>query len=301
MLESVLGMKQPAHAFEEVWILLNQAFWGAQEDGCFAIAKAAAYSALMSFIPLGTTITTLLVQANAEAVSRQIAQFFFEVVPPGTEDIVLQVFRSHGSQPGWLFFIAAAASVWGASGFMLSLMDGFQAAYRQPCTRGWWRQRVTAVGLVFVACVPLVAASALLLFAGRVEVGVANRIGYLPQGEKLMGGVFWTGRVITVVVAGLAMVMVTSLLYRFGPQRERDYKRLWPGALMAALLWLAATGLFSWYVRNIASYNVLYGSIGAAIALLVWLYLLCVIALVGCEFNAEAERARAAGMRSFLY
>jgi membrane protein len=70
---------------------------------------------------------------------------------------------------------------------------------------------------------------------------------------------------------------------------------------MAALLWLAATGLFSWYVRNIASYNVLYGSIGAAIALLVWLYLLCVIALVGCEFNAEAERARTAGMRTFLY
>jgi membrane protein len=59
---------------------------------------------------------------------------------------------------------------------------------------------------------------------------------------------------------------------------------------VAAVLWFAATSAFGWYVRNLARYNVLYGSIATAIALLVWMYLLALIALFGCEFNAERER-----------
>jgi membrane protein len=60
--------------------------------------------------------------------------------------------------------------------------------------------------------------------------------------------------------------------------------------MVTTALWLASTQIFAWYVRNIANYNVLYGSIGAVIALLVWMYVLSITALVGCEFNAERER-----------
>jgi membrane protein len=65
---------------------------------------------------------------------------------------------------------------------------------------------------------------------------------------------------------------------------------VWPGAFLATALWLLATSAFAWYVRNIANYNVLYGSIAAVIALLVWMYLLALIALLGCEYNAVRER-----------
>lgn len=281
-------MRHPRNLADEVWLLLQGAFWSAHADGCFGIAKAAAYSALVSFFPLLTTIAALLVQANAQSVSRQLAELLFDAVPPGSEDIVLHVFTARGAGPGWLFVAATLASLWGASGFMLSLMEGFQAAYRSKHERGFWRQRGIAVGLVLVAAVPAVGASALLLFAGRVE-------------RALGLDSYWIARVVTILIAVAAMVFVTSLLYRFGPQTQREYQRLWPGALVAAILWLLTTGAFSWYVRNIGSYNVLYGSIGAVIALLVWLYLLSAIALIGCEFNAEAERAKAAGVPSFLY
>jgi membrane protein len=281
-------MRNPRHAFDEIWILLGRACWSAHADGCFGIAKAAAYSALVSFFPLMTTLVALLVQANAQSVSRKLAEFLFEVVPPGSENVVMQVFTTRGAQPGWLFAAAAIASIWGASGFMLSLMDGFQAAYRAKNQRGWWRQRGTAVALVFLAAVPAVAASALLLFAGRVESALGWRD-------------FWLSRLGTVVVAVGTMVLVTSQVYRWGPHVQREYRRLWPGAMVATVLWLITTAFFSWYVRTIGSYNVLYGSVGAVVALLVWLYLLSVIALIGCEFNAEAERARAAGQPSFLY
>ena len=89
--------------------------------------------------------------------------------------------------------------------------------------------------------------------------------------------------------------VVTALLYYFGPNRRQTFRRLWAGAALATLMWLATTTAFAWYVRNIANYNVVYGSLGASIALLVWMYLMAVISLVGCEFNAIEERTSAMG------
>ena len=70
----------------------------------------------------------------------------------------------------------------------------------------------------------------------------------------------------------------------------RRLRSVYPGAIVATFLWWLTTTLFGWYVRNIANYNVLYGSVGAAIALLVWMYLLSMIALFGCELNAQLDR-----------
>ena len=68
------------------------------------------------------------------------------------------------------------------------------------------------------------------------------------------------------------------------------WKFVWRGGVLATTLWLVATAAFGWYVRNLANYNVLYGGVGTSIALLVWMYLMSLIALLGCEFNAEYER-----------
>jgi membrane protein len=93
------------------------------------------------------------------------------------------------------------------------------------------------------------------------------------------------------LLAFATTVTVTSTLYLFGPYRRQRWRYVWPGAVLATIFWLFATAGFAWYVRNIGNYNVMYGSLGAGIALLVWMYLMAVIALIGCEFNAEYERA----------
>ena len=77
--------------------------------------------------------------------------------------------------------------------------------------------------------------------------------------------------------------------YVVGCRRQR-WTGVWRGAVLATGLWLGATTGFGWYVRNLANYNVLYGSVATSIALLVWMYLMSLIALLGCEFNAEYER-----------
>ena len=277
------------------WWQFRRAFIAAYEDNCFAIAKGAAYSALLSFFPVLTTLAAILVQANADSVSHLILRFLVEVVPPGTDILVRDRFTVHGSRPSSLLVVATLLSLWAASGTIESLMEGFQAVYRLPSGRPFWKQRSIAIMLVFVAALPAVGASLLILFGERVDEAYVKWLALTADGARIRGWVLFGGRLLQYAIALGAIVLVMGMLYYFGPNRRQILSRVWPGALVATALWLVATLAFAWYVRNMANYNVMYGSIGAAIALLVWMYLLAVIALVGCEFNAEGERAARRG------
>ena len=272
------------------WPLLRASITAAYRHNTFGIAKGAAYSALLSFFPVLTTVTALLVQANAYAVSRSLSALVFQVVPPGTEDIVLQIFTERGQQPVYLLILAALLSVWAASGVMLSLMEGFRAAYGIPQGRSFLHGRGVAALLVFCAALPVVIASALIVFGSRVEQWIFQTLGVLPRGQELRGWVSWAMELTRTGVAVGAIVAGTSLLYCIGPNPPRRLRSVLPGAFLATFFWWLTTTGFAWYVRNIANYNVLYGSVGATIALLVWMYLLSVIALIGCEYNAQRCR-----------
>jgi membrane protein len=214
-------------------------------------------------------------------------------VPPGTEDLVQYAFTARGSRPVELIVLATILSIWAASDVITSLMAGFQAAYRMPNTRGFWRQRWVAILLVFSALVPAIAASTLLVFSSNIEAIVLRWGGLLAREEQLKGIAAFFSRSASFALAFATLTIATSWLYRFAPSLPKRWTRVWPGAFVATCLWSVATLGFGWYVRNIATYNIMYGSIGAAIALLVWLYLMSAIALFGCVFNAEAERLRA--------
>jgi membrane protein len=107
-----------------------------------------------------------------------------------------------------------------------------------------------------------------------------------------VGWISFFSQVVRIITAVAAIVMGTSFLYYLGPNHPRRLRCVYPGAILATVLWWITTTLFGWYVRNIANYNVLYGSVGAVIALLVWMYLLSIIALFGCEINAQLDRHR---------
>src|SRR5271155_5523840 len=89
-------------AMARLWFLLGLASKGVYQDGCLGVAKGVAYSALLAFFPILTTLAAVLVQAHAEAVSRTIARLLYDVVPPGTEDVVRTLFAVQGQRPTWL-------------------------------------------------------------------------------------------------------------------------------------------------------------------------------------------------------
>jgi membrane protein len=175
-------------------------------------------------------------------------------------------------------------------------MEGFQAAYRVPRNRNFWQNTAVAILLVLLSATPLVAASALLLFGSQVENMVLGWIKVDPLWNPWAWAWELVSRLARYAVAFAATILVTMLLYYFGPNRRQRFTALFPGAVVATVLWMLATNGFGWYVRHMAHYNLMYGSIGASIALLVWMYLVAAIALLGCEFNAEYERLNRTSM-----
>ena len=283
-----------AKPWTRFWRLLKQAGVAAFEDNCFGIAKGIAYSGLLALFPLLTSIAAILLRAKAEPVSQALARFLFQVAPPGSADLIRYQFTVRGQRPAWLVILAAMLSIWAASGAMMSLMEGFQAAYRLPGGRSFLKQRGVAVLLVFIGALPAVGASFLIVFGGRLENRLFIYLHIKAEGGHLTGGAAVLSVSIRYVVAFVCVVLVTGLVYYVGPNRPMKLKRVWPGAILATVLWVLATSGFGWYVRNLANYNVMYGSIAAVIVLLVWMYLLSIIGLFGCEFNAERDRLRPA-------
>ncbi len=283
--------------FARSWWLLRRAFVASYEDNCFSIAKGAAYSSLLSLFPVLTTLTAILLEVNAQSLVHIIATFARQVVPPGAEELVLSRLRERGVRPISVPIAAVLVSLWAGSGAMITLMEGFQAAYRIPSGRPFLKQRAMAIFLVLIAALPSVAASSLILFGNRIELAIVHWLGV----SELSAPVELAWKVARYAVAFCTITLVTGLLYYFGPNYRPEpsrlrratqsrFLRVWPGAFLATILWFLATIGFAAYVHR-ANYNLFYGSLGTVIVLLIWLYLISCIALLGCEYNAERERA----------
>ncbi|HVY95070.1 MAG TPA: YihY/virulence factor BrkB family protein [Bryobacteraceae bacterium] len=274
--------------------LLRRTLVASADDGLFALAKAVAYSGLLSLFPIITTSAALFIQVRADYVQQKIEFFLSRVLPPGAEEPVLAQFRYHGQRPPGLLVVAVLISLWAASSVVKSLIDGFNTAYRVPRTRSMLAHIGIGLVLVPLSAVPMLGASSLILFGGTVEHALMRLLKLDPALTPLTGGLAIAFRAIRFAIAFGAFWTLTAILYYFGPFRKQRWRGLWGGAFLATVLWLLATMGFSWYVRHITNYNLLYGSIGTGIALLIWMYLLAIIALFGCEFNAERERMRRA-------
>jgi len=270
--------------------LLQRTLLAAIDDGCFSIAKGAAYSALLSLFPILTSTATVFVMAGAEFVTRSLTEVLKKVLPPGTEGLVLTQFRAHGQKSITLLIVALLVALWAAAGLLKSLMQGFNAAYRIPRDPSFFHQTAVAIGLVFLSAVPLVGASALVVFGNEAERALLGMSRLDPALNPLAAVWLFIGVGARSLIALGATVALTSILYYYGAYRPQRWSGVWRGALFATVLWFLATKGFATYVRHIGRYNVMYGSIGASIALLVWMYLMAVIAILGCEFNAEFER-----------
>ncbi len=270
--------------------LLRRTLFASFDDGLFTIAKGAAYSALLSFFPILATVATVFVQVQANFVQENLVSFLSQILPPGTEQVVLDQFRVRGQRPLALLIVAVILSLWAASSVIKSLIDGFNASYRVPRNRSMLDHAAVGMMLALLSIVPMLGASSLILFGGTVEEAVLKMIKVDPILNPFAEWWQLFSRIVRYVIAFAATAFLTAILYYYGPYRKQRWRRVLPGAILATVLWLLGTLVFGWYVRNITNYNVLYGSVGTSIALLIWMYLLAAIALFGCEFNAEIER-----------
>jgi len=268
--------------------LLRRAVQHAMKHDAMNLSQSASYSAIVSLFPaLIVSAALIALLPNVAPLKVELAEFFDEVLPANTFSLLTSYF---GSTPGaphphtvQSLVLAAIVSVSGASSVLVILMEGMRRAHGLPRDRWpWWRRRRRSLMLVPLSLLPLVLATVLVMFGRAMTEWLATYLwsDVQPVFFALALAVRWT-------IALGGVVGLTASIYHFGLPVRRPKVEAVPGAVVATAMWFASTLAFGWYVTRFANYSMIYGSLGAGIALLVWLQIVFLSVQCGAEFNAQ--------------
>jgi len=270
---------------------LRDAVGQAMDHDVINTAKAVAYSGMLMMFPALLVMTTLLAQVpEGNTLVGAVRATFEQLLPGDTLDLLQSYLLARSIHSGQVILSATSLSVFAGLGMMLSLMEGFRRAYRLPLDDwSFWGRRLRALLLVPIALVPLSLATLVVVFGHQIETWMIDNAVHELRHMVIF---FW--RMARWSIAMLTSVAVLSALYHFGTRRKEHWFWVAPGAVTATLIWFPATLAFGWYVTRIADYSMFYGSFGAGIATLVWLYITAFSVLIGAELNGALFRERRA-------
>jgi len=261
--------------------LLRLAFWRAFQHDAFAIAKASAYSSILTFFPALLVVgSSLATSRKGQPYLREISNALSRILPAGS-NTALNYLHGAARRPFGLLIATSLLTLWTASGVMISWMEGFRRCYELPKTWGLVKERLIALSLVILAGLPMTFATLLVAVGSKIETRILFYIAHEFSPYILL---MWTS--IRWIIATLTGIAVIALIYHNAVPRTQPWHSVIPGATLATAMWFSVTMLFRWYLAHYADYSLIYGSLGVAIALLVWMYLVSLVVLVGAEFNA---------------
>ncbi|MGK7912102.1 MAG: YihY/virulence factor BrkB family protein [Synechococcus sp.] len=252
-------------------------------------ASEMAFNAMLSLFPTMLLIVAVvgrLVSSGPMLVD--IAATLLQVVP-GTVAALLEEALQELSVGAdrQVFSLGAIALLWVASAFLAPVIRALNNSYKVPIhlRRPWWLNRLLAIG-IFIGTVGLLLTSSILLLAGH---------SLLKFGAERAG---WNQILVSVGQIGLwpvsigSVVLALAFIYRLAPSQQPRFAPVWPGAIAGGTIWLVVSIGFRLYVRSFGRYEAIYGSIGAIIVLLLWLYLSSFGILLGGEVNAAIHQLR---------
>ena len=254
------------------------------KDRILAVAAGVTYFGLLALFPAITALVSMYgLFADAATINDHLTAMS-GFLPGGALDVIGDQVKRITAQGegtlGFAFFFGLALSLWSANAGMKALFDALNVAYDEEEKRGFFALNLASLTFTLGAI-----AVVLLAVGGIVVIPIVlNFIGLGPVVEWILWLARWPA-LLVVIITGLAV------LYRYGPSRDKaEWRWITPGSIFAALVWIVASMLFSWYVSNFANYNETYGSLGAVIGFMTWMWLSTTIVLVGAEVNAEIER-----------
>jgi membrane protein len=261
--------------------LLRLAFWRAFLHDLFAIAKAAAYSSILTFFPFLFIVGSGLANWRKGAPYLRELSYALGTILPAGGATALDYLKGAAQHPVGLLATTSSITLWTASGVMVSWMEGFRRCYELPKTWGVIQERLIAFLLVVFALVPMTFATLLVAVGSKFETRLLHYIDpdFSPYILLLWGGMRW-------LISTLTSISVIALIYHHGVPRTQPWHSVIPGATLATVLWFSTTVGFRAYLQHFGNFATIYGSLGVAMALLVWMYLISLVVLVGAEFNA---------------
>jgi membrane protein len=252
-------------------------------DRILATAAGVVFYGLLAIFPAVTALVSSYglfadpstITKNLQTLALMLPEGSFTIV----EDEVARVLAKHNSTLGMAFAFGLVLAIWSANAGMKAIIDALNVAYEVEERRNWIK--LNAVSLAFT----IAALAAILVMVGAVVVMplMLAHLGLDHRAELLVEIVRWPA-------IAAALVLALLVLYRYGAsQRSPGWRWLWIGTVLAAVLWLIGSSLLSWYLSNFANYTATYGSLGAAIGLMTWMWMSSTIILVGAELNSEIE------------
>ena len=287
------GEDSPADLPPRAWKDILVATWKeSSEDNLSLVAAGVAFYSFLAFVPLLTAfvLTYGLVAEPASVVGHM--QALTNVMPQNAAGIIGDQLKSMtetgAGEKGFALLGAIAIALYGATKGAASVITALNIAYDVAERRSWLKKTLMSFALT--------AGAVLSLFLGIVAISAMNFLeALLPN---LSGVTHFAMKLLFWVAAAAAVVLLLAVVYRYGPNRpDAPWRWITPGSALATLAWLAATAGFGFYVSNFGNYNATYGSLGAVIVFLTWLYLTAYIVLMGAELNSEIERAAEAPRR----
>jgi membrane protein len=253
----------------------------------FTMAAAMSYYFLLAILPLLIFFSAMLGYLPIPNLFNQLLDILAVVVPPEAMHMVQRILASLlAPHRGGLLSFGLLSYLWTASGGFAASIEALNVAYDVQKERSWWRDRLQALLLTLT--------TGGLTLLGLLFIIAGPRFGHLLTDLfpiPLRFGDIWPSlRLITIFVT---FVVAVEIQYYLAPNRKQRFLETLPGALVAVTgIFLSSAGL-AYYFSHLANYNKTYGSLGAVIILMVWLYAVALLLVVGAEWNAESLKLRA--------
>jgi len=281
-----LQADRPSEIPKPGWMQIVKRAWKeAKKDAVPLLAAGVAFYAFLAMVPTLIALVMIygLVTDDTAAVTKQV-ESFGSALPSEAEALITDQMNSlvqtSDRALGIGLIIALVLALWSASAGISNLITALNVAYDEEDERGFIKSRLLALGLTIGAIIFMVLAVALVA-ALPVVLDALDVPGWI---KALVQGGRWLGLVAAVLVA-------LAVLYRLGPDRDAPkFRWVSVGAVVATILWVIGSVVFSLYVDNFGSYGKTYGTLAGVVVLLLWLWLSSYAALLGAEVNAEMEQ-----------
>jgi len=266
------------------------------EDQLTDRAAALTYYAVLSIFP-GLLVVVSLLGLLGKSATEPLLTNFLKVAPSNVQQIIKpELVRLQGAHTSASFaaILGIVLALWSASAYIAAFMRASNAIYDVPEGRPFWKKTPQRVGITLLIMVMLVASALIVVVSGGLARHVGQVLGIGSTAVTVWNIAKWP--VLLIIV-----ILMVSILYWAAPnaKRQKGFRLISPGGVIAVVVWLIASALFAFYVANFSHYSKTYGTIAGVIIMLIWLWISNLAILFGAEFNAELERGRAAEAGEF--
>ena len=271
------------------WQFVKDLYNEINEDNVFNGAAALGYYLTLAIFPALILIMSIIPYLPIDQVDEAIMDLLGQALPPEAyemvEEVVVEVTRE---RRGGLLSFGILGTLWAASTGMYAIMQQLNITYAVKEERSFVRGRATALVLSILFGLLIIGAFSLIVLGGYIQEWLGTQLGF----SSLLILLFVAFRWIIVI---LALLLGFAMIYRFAPNVEQKFAFITPGSILGVLMLIVASLGFAIYTANFGDYNATYGSIGAMIILMLWLYIAGLVILVGSEINVLVEDRSSTG------